>query len=34
VDVFVNLPREILTKHATVSEITETVEQPVEAVAG
>jgi HD-GYP domain-containing protein (c-di-GMP phosphodiesterase class II) len=34
VDVFTNLPREILTKHATVSEVPASMEQPVEAVAG
>jgi HD-GYP domain-containing protein (c-di-GMP phosphodiesterase class II) len=34
VDVFINLPREILTKHAPVSEIPESMDQLVEAVAG
>ena len=34
VDVFVNLPREILTKHATACAMPELAEQAVEAVAG
>ena len=34
VDVFVNLPREILTKHATVSQIPESLDQRVAAAAG
>ena len=34
VDVFVNLPREILTKHAVACAMPELVEQAVEAVAG
>ena len=34
VDVFVNLPREILTKHATVSQIPESLDQRVPAAAG
>jgi HD-GYP domain-containing protein (c-di-GMP phosphodiesterase class II) len=34
VEVFVNLPREVLTKHATASAILEPMEQPVAAVVG
>jgi HD-GYP domain-containing protein (c-di-GMP phosphodiesterase class II) len=34
VDVFVNLPREVLTKHATACAMPEHAEQAVEAVAG
>ena len=33
VDVFVNLPREILTKHATVPEVHASMDEPVEAIA-
>ena len=34
VDIFVNLPRESLTKHAAVFAIPDHMEQPVEAIAG